>query len=182
MRLITDDLRPATVQYVNPDGAVEDGRLFMRFDGEFGTDRLLGGGETSDAKPGEYAVGNEHSFSVTFSIEQESVGGTISGVVFEDTDEDGVRDRGEPGLAGRFVTLNRVDQPSTQPVHQTDVTGAYEFVNLVAGIYELSVAVSPDLLTTTNPIRVVLIEDQDGTVGDYLNADFGVRRAGVVAG
>jgi hypothetical protein len=56
--------------------------------------------------------------------------GTVSGQVFEDTDQDGVRDGGESGVADVWVYLYDGTSALIASV-QTDGTGAYSFAGLV---------------------------------------------------
>ncbi len=52
--------------------------------------------------------------------------GTLSGVVFADLDRDGVRDTGEPGIAGATVVVRQVDGALNRQV-TTDAAGSYQF-------------------------------------------------------
>ena len=62
--------------------------------------------------------------------------GSISGVAFEDTDRDGVKDAGEPGWADQEVLLyDLADRYYGSAV--TDAAGSYSFVNLSAGTYRV---------------------------------------------
>jgi len=61
----------------------------------------------------------------------------LSGVVWVDSDGDGVRDTGEPGLEGVAVRLLR--DGSQAGSAETNAGGAYEFSGLVSGSYELVV-------------------------------------------
>ncbi len=64
--------------------------------------------------------------------------GTITGTKFNDLDGDGVRDAGEPGIAGVSIFLdantnNAFDAGETSVV--TDVSGNYTFSGLLAGMF-----------------------------------------------
>jgi uncharacterized protein (DUF2141 family) len=66
----------------------------------------------------------------------------LSGFVYHDRDNDGVKDAGEPGIAGAGVALTGTDDVG-QPVQLTQKTGpdgAYEFTDLRPGTYALSEA------------------------------------------
>ncbi|RLK54139.1 beta strand repeat-containing protein [Actinokineospora cianjurensis] len=69
--------------------------------------------------------------------------GSIAGVVFDDYDNDGIKDAGEPGLAAS-VTLTGVDANSVTitPVTITSnaTTGVYTFPNLLGGTYVVTEA------------------------------------------
>jgi len=72
--------------------------------------------------------------------EIEEMLGLISGFVYLDGDNDGVRDYGEEGIAGVTLELTGTDS-SGQPVHRvvsTDSQGYYEFAGLPSGAYTVS--------------------------------------------
>jgi uncharacterized repeat protein (TIGR01451 family) len=124
--------------------------------------------------------------------------GTIGDTVYNDTNGNGVRDEGEPGIAGIVVRLTRpdgttIDSPPTGP------DGRYQFTNLPFGDYRVSVTNPPQGLnptqTQTNPITVnaqnanIPTADfgftpqpaQTGTIGDTVYNDTngnGVRDEG----
>src|SRR5688572_20880666 len=67
--------------------------------------------------------------------------GTISGVKFEDLNASGVRDAGEPGIAGVTIFLDTngngvLDGDEADTL--TSETGAYAFTDLVAGTYRVA--------------------------------------------
>jgi hypothetical protein len=64
---------------------------------------------------------------------------SLSGFVYDDADNNGLRDPGEAGLAGVTVTLTGTDSTShaVSLTQRTDATGAYSFANLNAGTYAL---------------------------------------------
>jgi hypothetical protein len=76
--------------------------------------------------------------------------GAIGGLKFEDSSPDGVRNPGEPTLAGVTITLTPAagGTPQTQV---TDASGNFLFTNLPAGDYVLSETV-PAGFTETTPI------------------------------
>jgi hypothetical protein len=70
---------------------------------------------------------------------------TISGVVYNDANGNGVQDAGEPAVAGLAVSLSQVGvtyAPGTVPTVLTDGNGAFSFTTLAAGQYD--VAIVPD--------------------------------------
>jgi fimbrial isopeptide formation D2 family protein/uncharacterized repeat protein (TIGR01451 family) len=91
----------------------------------------------------------------------------ISGTVFEDTNNDGVQDPGEPGISGVQVTLTGTDvfgNPVSITV-TTDANGDYLFDSLNAGTYEL---------TQTQPTGFVDGQDNGNpawTIGDDVMSD-----------
>ena len=64
--------------------------------------------------------------------------GEIHGTKWNDLNGNGSRDAGEPGLAGWVIALDRDDDGSDEETVVTDVTGAYWFTDLVAGLYGVS--------------------------------------------
>ena len=75
--------------------------------------------------------------------------GTLSGVVFADLDRNGVRDSGEPGVAGATAVVRQVSGALNRQA-TTDAAGTYQFTGLPAGDYELTV-VLPGALSPTTP-------------------------------
>jgi Tol biopolymer transport system component len=88
-----------------------------------------GGAYTATLATGEEASGADFG---------ECLPGSISGVVFEDLDGDGVRDAGEPGLAGWTVYLDQDGDGQLGPTEvstASDATGHYLFAGLAPGHY-----------------------------------------------
>jgi hypothetical protein len=99
-------------------------------------------------------------------------GGSLSGLVFEDFNNDGQVDFGEKGISGVTVTLTGADDQG-KPVSRsltTDADGTYLFLNLPAGSY---------YLTETQPAGYLQGIDSVGTAGGSLAAtdQFFVRLA-----
>jgi hypothetical protein len=100
----------------------------------------------------------------------------LSGLLFEDLNGNGVRDEGEPGLAGRTVLLdangNGVLDPGEVSV-TTGADGSYTFAGLGPGVYRVR-QVLPDgwAQTTVDPADVFAVS---GT--DVFGQEFGSRRA-----
>ncbi len=66
----------------------------------------------------------------------------LSGHVYHDRDNDGLRESGEEGLAG--VTVKLLDEAGQEAATaQTDAQGSYQFVGLLAGVYA-AVETQPD--------------------------------------
>jgi protocatechuate 3,4-dioxygenase beta subunit len=102
--------------------------------------------------------------------------GTISGVVFNDFNGNGVRDRGEPGISG--VTIELLD--STGRVIATTTTtgdGRYLFTSLNPGAYTVR---------ETDPTGFVSTTPNTGTAtvppGGIASPDFGDQQIGTVSG
>ncbi|MEO1429041.1 MAG: SdrD B-like domain-containing protein, partial [Cyanobacteria bacterium J06633_8] len=109
--------------------------------------------------------------------------GSIGDEVFNDTDGDGVRDEGEPGVPNVTVTLTQpgpdgqLDTPDdTTQTTTTNDQGNYTFGELPPGPYRVSVTPPANLPEATNPggsqIETNLQPGQDLT-----NVDFGLRGA-----
>jgi len=62
--------------------------------------------------------------------------GELQGSVFDDLDRNGVRDAGEPGIAGRTVQLQNLDTAAVLAV-ETDANGQYRFTGFDLGPYRL---------------------------------------------
>ncbi|MFM7159432.1 MAG: collagen binding domain-containing protein, partial [Planctomycetaceae bacterium] len=93
--------------------------------------------------------------------------GVLSGRVFNDRNSNGVRDTGEPGLAGLTVFLDTNDNgvlDAGEPSQATredqfftpavDETGTWEFTHLAGGTYHVRVAVTDALSATPAAARV----------------------------
>ena len=97
---------------------------------------------------------------------------TISGQKFNDLNGNGVKDPGEPGLAGWtiFLDLNNNGQPDPgEPTTTTDANGNYSFANFGPGTYYVREVGQPSWQQTTpNPPDIVA---QSGT--DVPNVNFG---------
>jgi len=110
---------------------------------------------------------------------QAAASASISGVKFNDANGNGVRDTGEPGLAGVSIQLNT---PSGQTVlATTDSNGAFSFTGLAAGAYVLSEVVPAGYTQTAPPapgtFAVTLAAGQNAT-----GFQFGNRAAGTGLG
>ncbi len=74
----------------------------------------------------------------------------ISGVAYDDTNNNGTQEIFEPGVSGITVTLNWPDGSTTTTMTNTD--GFYEFCNLITGFYTLENDAIIDG-TTSNPVN-----------------------------
>lgn len=118
-----------------------------------------GNGDPTDA-------GEDDASSVTLR-------GSIGDLVWDDMDGDGMRDAGEPGLAGVTVFLDQ-NQNGTldggEPFAATNSTGGYEFTDLAAATYYVRVDVTSlpagfMLTSGANPQVVSLFAgEQDDTI------------------
>lgn len=89
-----------------------------------------------------------------FIVGDGSGASSVSGSVFEDLDQDGIQDAGEPGLVGLTVCLS--DGVSVQCV-STGPGGTYTFPLVAGGTYELSLQGLPDAsYVATTPLSRTL--------------------------
>ncbi|MCC7029258.1 MAG: carboxypeptidase regulatory-like domain-containing protein, partial [Chitinophagaceae bacterium] len=103
---------------------------------------------------GEYTlVAGDSNMTVDAGIYfQQPVNASLGDYVWNDTDQDGVQDAGEVGIAGVTVTLNdQLGNPIATTV--TDATGHYYFTNLVPGTYSV---------TFTKPIGYIFSPQNQG--------------------
>jgi hypothetical protein len=77
--------------------------------------------------------------------------GAVGGYVFDDMNQNGLRDEGEPGLEGLIVML--ADASSMTQADTTDADGEYEFDDLEPGMYIVSAPVVEGW-TNTTPLNV----------------------------
>ena len=110
---------------------------------------------------------NTGNNQVTESTLVELIPVSISGSVYIDQDDDGIRDSQEPPIALVEITLTGTDVLGS-PVEQVDLTdenGAYKFSNLNPGTYQV---------TETQPVLFPDGKDTQGTpeVGQVLNDMF----------
>lgn len=124
---------------------------------------------TSTLAVGSHTVTATYSGDGSFQTSQGSTSLTVlapaslSGIVFEDFNDNGQVDFGEQGIAGVTITLTGTDDVG-QAVNQTQVTdgdGAYVFLNLRPGNY---------YLTETQPAGYQQGIDTVGTAGGSLAA------------
>jgi protocatechuate 3,4-dioxygenase beta subunit len=93
--------------------------------------------------------------------------GDILGWKFDDLNASGVRDPGEPGMAGVEITLEGTDGMGN-PVSLstfTDPDGSFAFIGLVPGIYDVSEIVPVGYLPTT-PTEITGLILQSGMIID----------------
>lgn len=83
---------------------------------------------------------DNNEYSVTLTPRTGQAG--ISGMVYADTNRNGVQDTNEVGIASIAVTLSGKDDSGTSVWYTTftDSSGQYHFNNLIKGVYTLEVA------------------------------------------
>ncbi|HSD71621.1 MAG TPA: SdrD B-like domain-containing protein [Thermoanaerobaculia bacterium] len=97
----------------------------------------------------------------------------IGGIKFEDLNANGVRDPGEPGLAGFTIALNSTT-PGAPPVQSavTDANGNFLFLNVAPGSYTLSETQRQGFSLTvpaTNSIPVTLASGGSSIANEFGN-------------
>jgi hypothetical protein len=96
-----------------------------------------------------------------------SAGTAVCGIVWYDTNENGIRDEGEPLMADAVVTLSG---PGLDPVStSTNESGVYEFV-VPAGTYEIAVQIPPGTQTSPSNVGSTDTEDSDGVPDGFGNS------------
>lgn len=73
--------------------------------------------------------------------------GVIGNYLWRDLNGDGVRDAGEPAIAGVPLTLTRADAPAFRLTVSSEADGAYQFTGLCSGVYVVTVPPSAALTT-----------------------------------
>jgi hypothetical protein len=147
---------------------------------QVGPDGVLSPGETSGGKTWRFRVPGlvSFSFAAIATFGAPNGGPVVAGLVFRDLDGNGVRDPGDPPLAGR-ITLRRPD--GTIAATATADDGTYSFPVREVGLHTLRLepvrldCPCEQVPTTPNPLQVLLAPDEDGQPLSYLHADFGVR-------
>lgn len=76
----------------------------------------------------------------TVTIDDDPASGVLSGFVYGDVDDDGVKDTGEVGVPGVFVRLTGTTTKglAVERITMTDGTGRYRFEGLQAGTYQIA--------------------------------------------
>jgi hypothetical protein len=130
-----------------PTGSVDF--LDVTTGADLGSHPLSGGTATlsiSTLAVGGHTIRARYSGDNTFTLSQDSLTQTVippaslSGLVFEDFNDDGQVDFGEQGIAGVTITLTGTDDlgHSVNLSQQTDSAGTFLFLNLRPGNYYLT--------------------------------------------
>jgi cyclophilin family peptidyl-prolyl cis-trans isomerase len=129
--------------------------------------------------------GNGLTDTATVSVQSvEFTPGSLSGFVYVDANNNGIKDAEERGLAGVTVTLNGIDPSGDENrTAMTDANGFYEFMNLAPGNYVVR-QTQPDENIDNDGIPVLdgidTIGSQGGTVSG--NDEFTITLAEGVDG
>jgi hypothetical protein len=185
IRFVVTYIRPADIAVLGFDGTTRDGFPYYDFSSKLGNDNILEPGESSEPVTMKFHTVRPRPFAIGFRIDLGPSPGTgmIAGVVFQDDNRNGIRDRCkddpcEPGIPGITVALEKTlsDGDRVILLVRTDVNGEYHFGGLREGVYKVFVEASPQYweVTSPNPLLVTLIEGPDGEVQDFFGANFGL--------
>jgi hypothetical protein len=183
IRFVVRSIVPPDIAAVDFDGISRDGFPFYDFSAKLGDDNLLSPGERTGAVAMKFHTVTARSFAIGFRID---IGppegtGTIGGVVFQDINGNGERDRDcrcEPGIPGITVALERTlgNGDRVTLLTRTDANGEYRFAGNKEGVHKVFVEAPEDLwkVTSSNPLLVTLVKGADGKVQDFFGAHFGL--------
>ena len=193
-------LIPDSVRVLDADNGLEGPGAAIAF-GFANDDAMWTPGEISLPRTVHFAAREGHAvaFGARLDVGDGPLAGSISGLVWNDVDKDGVRDDGEPPLAGVAVLLLRPDcdgnaaarngdedrdgdDDCDDPDHERDhllwtrtgPDGRYAFTGLAAGLHTVRAAPMPPAGFTTDPELHVLLVAVDGGVSSFEHADFGL--------
>ena len=130
------NLRPGTYSLSETQpAAYQDGKDSIGSQGGVASNDLF-----SDINLGAGVSGTDNNFG-------EVNGGSISGFVYHDVDDDGIKDPGEAGIGGVEVTLTGTDdQGAVTRTTTTAADGSYMFNDLRIGTYTIQEAQPSDFL------------------------------------
>jgi hypothetical protein len=175
-------ITPPSVYVLNPDILPfrYDSAATFDFSDDIGGDAVWIPGEATAPVKMKFHVPEPMSFSMGFRVE---VGtpirlGSISGIVFNDLNGNGLKETSEPGIGGVTVTVNSAPGESAGfakvRYDRTNERGHYAVGDLEAGLYTVEALPRPEWRSTTpNPLLVTLIELPDGRVDHFTHAHFG---------
>ncbi|MFH1754074.1 MAG: SdrD B-like domain-containing protein [Candidatus Latescibacterota bacterium] len=200
IHFVITSIFPSQIAVVDFDGVTADDLPFYDFSSKLGADFILGAGEQSGPVTMKFHTVTARSFSIGFRID---IGppqgrGKIVGVVFQDNNRNGFRDRckddgvtsaplqerceyGIPGITVGLMKGPFEDHPEEVIfITRTNESGEYMFYGLREGVYTLRVHVDPNQweITSSNPLLVTLVVGPDGKVMDFFGANFGLYPMG----
>ncbi len=185
VRLVFMQLLPEGVTVLNADNADSAMGAGAMFTFAFAdSDTAWSAGAATEARIVQFGVapGTSIGFVARIQVGDEPAqGGAIGGMVWHDLNGNGVADRGEAGVVDIALVLNAGSAQVTGETIMrtlTDRAGMYRFEALASGHYTVSLAEDARITPTTSPVMEVLLVEYEGQVMDFLDADFGVMRAG----
>ncbi|TWU03911.1 MSCRAMM family protein [Neorhodopirellula pilleata] len=102
----------------------------------------------------------------------------VSGTKFDDLNGNGVRDAGEPGLAGITILLDRGNDNSPERMTVTDADGNFRFTGVTAGNYSVSEMLPARTVRTTPETPFVIDVTPPDAVTGLLFGNFGLTNLG----
>jgi hypothetical protein len=196
IHFVITSIFPSNIAVVDFDGVTPDNHPFYDFSSKLGSDFILEPGEQSEPVTMKFHTVTARSFSIGFRIDIGPPLGTgkIVGVVYQDLNQNGIRDRCkddgantapnqdrcEYGIPDITVSLTRgpfeTDPNEVIFITETNENGEYMFAGLREGVYTVSVHVNPNVwvITSSNPLLVTLVVGPDGHVVDFYGANFGL--------
>ncbi|MGO9113784.1 MAG: LamG-like jellyroll fold domain-containing protein [Thermoguttaceae bacterium] len=136
-------------------------------------------GRTSNQRQGTFGLSPYHRRLVCEALEVRRLLSQISGTLWNDLNDNGARDAGDPGLAGWTVYLDANGNGQLDPGEVSTTTaadGSYSFSNLPAGSYTVAEVTKPGWVetspgTTAQPITAdastELLDHFDGSTLGY---------------
>ena len=103
-----------------------------------------------------------------------AAGYTVSGYVFQDQNRNGIKDTGDPGMAGVTVTISKVVTTGIQPTPvktTTNSKGYYTFSGLAAGTYSVVESVPQDYFNST-PSKATISIKTTSVTANFGNARY----------
>lgn len=96
-------------------------------------------GDRSKSEFGTQGLGNIYELDTLVGGALAATTGSLSGSVYIDLNENGLRDADEPGIAGVLLMLYGTDSRGNhvELMATTDASGAYRFDDLAAGVYSI---------------------------------------------
>lgn len=170
VKFVVTSITPRDVTVLNPSGYDGAGDPYFDFSDRLGSDGMLAPGERSRPFTFVFRTGTPRSFVIgyRFDFSWTPGGRMIVGAVFNDLNNNGMRERSEPGIPGIAVVLDsRSPDGAWLPVKVfTGENGGFRFDGLDEGIYRITAAVPPGwVATTSNPVLVTLTGDQENLLG-----------------
>ncbi len=152
--------------------ATADGVMALYIDGNELTDITLTGFNDSERINSVRLFGEDGSSGITqvadcVVVANSYIGpeSTISGVVFEDTNENGARDVGEAGVAGVTVTLDEAN-PLITPAD-----GSYTFSDVSQGEHTVEATVPAGYVATNSTVNIFVSPGNEYVVNLGIKAD-----------
>jgi hypothetical protein len=118
-----------------------------------GSDRAVDS-STGNATSANLTVDGSSDMTLDFGFVSPRV--SVGNLVWADTDRDGIKDTGEPGISGVTLTITKADGSAVTDVFgnavtttTTDANGLYVFINLPVGSYKVAVTDPDNYVATT---------------------------------